>query len=273
VSDLVRSTLDVDVGVARLTLNRPERRNALSAELVEELKDGLAAADADERVRVVALAGEGPDFCAGADLAEVAAAVDEGVLASLHDAEALGDLFLLLRRMETPVVAQVHGRALAGGCGLATACDLVVAAEDARFGYPEVRLGFVPAMVMAILRRSVGEKHAFELVATGEAIGAGRAAEIGLVNRVFPTERFQEDAGRFVGELAQRSASALVLSKRLLYQIDGVSFESAIRAGAEVNALARLTDDCQQGIRAFLERGRSGGADGDGRSSGEGEER
>jgi methylglutaconyl-CoA hydratase len=156
--------------------------------------------------------------------------------------------------MDTPVVAAVHGRALAGGCGLATACDLVLASSEASFGYPEVRLGFVPAMVMAILRRSVGEKQALELISLGDSIGAERAAAIGLVNRVIPADEFEQGVEEFLGELASRSASAVSLGKRLLYQIDGASFESAIRAGAQVNALARLTDDCREGIRLFLDR-------------------
>jgi methylglutaconyl-CoA hydratase len=248
------SSVDESTGVARITLNRPERRNALDGILVEELKDSLALAGADERVRVVALGGSGKDFCAGADLAELQAAVAAGAEASLAEAQALGDLFLLIRRLEKPVVALVHGRALAGGAGLATACDLVLATEDARIGYPEVRLGFVPAMVMAILRRSVGEKRAFELIALGDAIDAETALHLGLVNRVFPAATFEEDAAQVLGNLASRSASALALSKRLLYQIDGSSFEAAIRAGAQVNVIARLTDDCQEGVRRFLEK-------------------
>lgn len=252
--ELVRNEVDGEAGIARIILNRPERRNALNGELVAELMDSLALAESDERIRVVALSGEGPDFCAGADLEEVQEVVEQGVLASLVDAETLGDLFLLLRRMDTPVVAVVHGRALAGGCGLATACDMVVARTDARFGYPEVRLGFVPAMVMAILRRSVGEKRAFELISLGETITAETAVSIGLANRVFTAERFETDVEGFLRELASRSESAVRLGKRLLYQIDGASFEAAIRAGAQVNALARLTDDCRAGIGAFLDR-------------------
>lgn len=246
--------LDEASGVNRIVLNRPERRNALSAILIDELKDALSHAGADDRVRVVGLAGAGPDFCAGADLREIQTSVEEGVLASLAEADALGELFLLLRRLEKPVVACVQGRALAGGCGLATACDLVVAAESARFGYPEVKLGFVPAMVMAILRRAVGERRAFELIALGEAVDATTAREFGLVCRVFPDEGFRESADGFLADLAGRSASALALSKRLLYRLDGADFEAGIRSGAEMNALARLTDDCQEGIRRFLER-------------------
>lgn len=242
-----------DAGVKRIALDRPGQRNALNAALVAELKDALALADADERVRVVMLTGEGPDFCAGADLREVRESIEAGVLESLADAESLGELFLLLRKLRKPVVAAVHGRALAGGCGLATACDLVVAASDSQFGYPEVRLGFVPAMVMAILRRSVGEKRAFELIVLGDRIDAETAREYGLVSRVFPAEEFEAHAEEYAVRLAERSASALALSKQLLYQIDGMSFEAAIRTGAEVNAIARLTPDCQEGIRRFLE--------------------
>lgn len=252
--ELVRNDVDGKAGIARIILNRPERRNALNTGMVTELMDSLALADADDRIRVVALSGAGPDFCAGADLEEIREAVDQGILASLVDAEALGELFLLLRRMDTPVIAVVHGSALAGGCGLATACDMVLAASDARFGYPEVRLGFVPAMVMAILRRSVGEKRAFELISLGETIEAEVAESIGLVNRVFPAENFEAEVDGFLRELSSRSASAVSLGKRLLYQIDGASFEAAIRTGAQVNALARLTDDCQDGIDTFLER-------------------
>lgn len=241
-------------GVTWIRLDRPERRNALNAALVRELKEALGAADADERVRLVALAGNGPDFCAGADLGEVQAAVEEGAMASLADAASLGELFLLIRQLGKPVVAVVEGRALAGGCGLATSCDLVLASGSARFGYPEVRLGFVPAMVMAILRRNVGEKRAFELIATGEVLDAATACEWGLVNEVFPNATFDEDTDGYLGDLASRSASALALSKRLLHHTDGASFEAAIAAGAEVNALARLTDDFQEGIRRFLDK-------------------
>ena len=250
----LRVAIDEATGISRVTLDRPERRNALNRALVDELKDALAAARSDERVRVVAIAGSGPDFCAGADLRELQEAVEAGPAASLEEAQALGDLFVLIRSVEKPVVALVHGRALAGGAGLATACDLVLARADARFGYPEVRLGFVPAMVMAILRRSVGEKRAFELIALGNPVDAETACEYGLVNRVIPAESFERDATAFLEELSARSASAVALSKRLLYQIDGVSFEAAIREGAQVNVIARQTDDCREGIRRFLER-------------------
>lgn len=253
-SALVELSVDAGTGVARVVLSRPERRNALNAQMVAELGDALTEAEADEDASVVSLWGAGPDFCAGADLGEIRNAVEAGIMENLADADALGELFLQLRGLEKPVVAAVEGRALAGGCGLATACDLVLAAEDAEFGYPEVSIGFVPAMVMAMLRRAVGEKRAFELVATGERISAERAREYGIVARVFPAGEFPERANRFLEALAGNSASAMALSKRLLYHIDGQDFRAAVASGAEVNALARLTDDCREGIERFLER-------------------
>jgi methylglutaconyl-CoA hydratase len=245
---------DPPTGVARLVLNRPEQRNALNSALVNALTDALSGADADDAVRVVAIQGAGSDFCAGADLRELWETMEAGAEASLTEAEALGQLFMLPRRMAKPVVAVVRGRALAGGCGLATACDLVLASSGARFGYPEVKLGFVPAMVMAILRRSVGEKRAFELISLGDMIDATTAVDYGLVNRVFPEEEFDRRSGDFLADLAGRSASALGLSKRLLYRIDGDSFEASIRAGIEVNVAARMTEDCRQGVRRFLDK-------------------
>ena len=144
-----------DGGVRRLILNRPDKRNALNAELVAALKAALREADADDAVRVVAIEGAGKDFCSGADLSALRKIAESSVMENLEDVDDLAELFLLPRRMRKPVVACVRGRALAGGCGLATACDMVLAAETAEFGYPEVRIGFVPAMVMAILRRNV----------------------------------------------------------------------------------------------------------------------
>lgn len=249
----VRWEPDPEAGTGWIVLDDPDRRNALNARLVEELKEALRRAGEEEEVSVVGLRGEGPDFCAGADLQEVHDSIEAGVMSTLEDAESLGELFLAIRDLPKPVVAAVHGNALAGGAGLATACDLVVASDDASLGYPEVKLGFVPAMVMAILRRSLGEKQAYEMVALGDPVDAETARRYGLVCRVFPADEFREDADAFLSELAGRSASALSLSKRLLHQIDDASFESGLRAGAEVNALARFTEDCREGIRRFLE--------------------
>lgn len=245
-------------GVLTLTLNRPDKRNALNAELVAHLYTELAEAAADDGVRVIVLQGAGSDFCAGADLAAMERiATDADPVSNVHDAEELGAILVLMRRHPRPIVAAVHGHALAGGAGLATACDLVLAREDAVFGYPEVHLGFVPAMVMALLRRAVGEKVAFDLVARGRRIDAHRALELGLANEVVAADGWEEGVREYAREIAQLSASAVSLIKRLFYGMDGLSFDESIARGAEVNALARLTPDTREGLRRFLE-GRRG---------------
>lgn len=241
-------------GVRRLVLNRPDKRNALNAELIAALKAALRQADGDDPVRVVVVEGAGKDFCSGADLSALRKIAESSVMENLEDVDELAELFLLPRRMRKPVVACVRGRALAGGCGLATACDIVLAAETAEFGYPEVKIGFVPAMVMAILRRNVSEKRAFELIVAAQPIAAAEAERIGLINHVWPDSDFDRQAELFVAELARRSPSAVQLSKRLLYHADGMGFEAALRSGADVNVVARMTEDMKAGVARFLER-------------------
>jgi methylglutaconyl-CoA hydratase len=241
-------------GIARITLNRPDKRNALDAELISEVKDAIGASARDPECRVVLLAGSGKDFCSGADLAGLEKTAQAGVLENMDDARHMADLFLMIRKHPRPVIAAVQGRALAGGCGLATACDIILASESAQFGYPEVNIGFVPAMVMAILRRSVSEKAAFELVATGEIVSAARALDLGLVHHVYPAGQFTSEVDAYVSRLASKSASAVMLSKRLLYQMDSMSFEAALEAGVQTNAIARMTEDCRRGVEKFLKR-------------------
>ncbi len=245
-------------GVAEVVLSRPEKRNALDDRTIADLKAAFSRLAEDDSVRVLLLRGAGKDFCAGADLSQLERiAAEAGPLENLADAASLGELFVLMRRLPKPIVAAVHGHAFAGGAGLATACDIVLSADDAVFGYPEVHLGFVPAMVMALLRRTSSEKVAFELAARGDRIGAEQARDLGLVNRVFAPETLQEDAREYARDLAGRSPSALRLIKRLLYGMDGMSFDQAIARGAEINALARMDEDCREGVRGFLEsRGR-----------------
>src|SRR5258707_10014562 len=200
-------------GIARVTLNRPDKRNALDQELIAEVKDAVAAAGRDPECRVVLVSGAGKDFCSGADLAGLEKTAQAGVLDNMSDAHNMAELFLMMRNHRRPIVAAVQGRALAGGCGLATACDIVLASESAQFGYPEVNIGFVPAMVMAILRRSVSEKAAFELVATGEIVPQERAYEIGVIQRIYPDAQFAGEVEAYVARLASKSASAVMLSK------------------------------------------------------------
>jgi methylglutaconyl-CoA hydratase len=240
--------------VALVTLNRPEKRNALNDELIEGLKAAVRDADANEAVRAVLITGAGADFCSGADLSALQKISESSITENLDDAESLMELFALIRRVRVPVVAAVRGRALAGGCGLATACDLVLAAASSRFGYPEVKIGFVPAMVMAILRRNVSEKRAFELITRGAEISAQEAERLGLVNHVFDDDAFESQVEKYVAGFEKVSRTAVMLTKRLLYHMDGMTFDAALQSGADVNAIARMTEDCQKGIERFLKK-------------------
>jgi methylglutaconyl-CoA hydratase len=252
-----RVRVEVSNGVAQLTLNRPEKRNALDAQTVSELKSALCSAQENPDVHVILLRGAGKDFCAGADLAQLERiAAGASPLENLDDAMAIGNLFVDMRRNDTPIIAAVQGNAIAGGAGLATACDVVIAADNAVLGYPEVHLGFVPAMVMALLRRTVGEKRAFDLVARGDLITAHDALQLGIVTRVTSADELEKDSLAYANALANRPSSAVRLKKRLLYGMDGLSFEEAIARGAEVNTLARFTDECRDGVRRFLDKQR-----------------
>ena len=239
---------------ARITLNRPDKRNALNDELIAALKIALHRANDDDQVAVVVITGAGSDFCSGADLAALQKISNASVAENLEDARSLMEVFTLIRSLRPPVIAAVRGRALAGGCGLASACDIVLAARSSRFGYPEVKIGFVPAMVMAILRRNVSEKRAFELLTLGAEISSEEAFGMGLVNRLLDDEAFDDEVDAFVAQFMKTSSSAVALTKRLLYQTDAMSFEDALHCGVDTNVTARLSEDCQKGIGRFLKK-------------------
>ncbi len=240
-------------GVARITLNRPEKRNAITSEMMSTLRNALQRAADDSTVRVLLIRGAGKDFCAGLDLSEVLKSAEDAH-AAFTSARKLGDLYIAMRSHPKPIIAAVQGRALGGGAGIATASDLIIAAEAAQFGYPEVKLGFIPAIVATMLRRAVNERQAMELALTGESLSASRAYAVGLINRVVPDAEFDTAVERYVAALAENSATAMSLSKRLLYETDGMSFEASIEAGVQANVQVRTTDDFKRGVERFLKK-------------------
>lgn len=247
--------LSETIGSVRiLTLNRPEKRNALNDALVSALRGALNDADADGNLRSIIIRGAGKDFCSGADLQSLRKISESSYEENLEDARSLGELFLMIRRLKVPVIAAVHGRALAGGFGLAMACDLILANSTAIFGYPEVKISFVPAMVAALVRRSMSEKDAFATLTLGHEMSAADLRVRGLVHTLFNDESFEEDAIAFAAQYSKISRSAVEMTKRLLYEIEVMSFDEAIERGAQVNAAARMSDDCKKGIAKFLEK-------------------
>lgn len=245
--------VDVKDGVASVTLNRPEVRNALNATLIRELEQAFGKLEADEAARVIVLEGAGDKaFCAGADLKGVG---DRGT--TLQARESFGGLARILEamaRMKTPVIAKVHGFALAGGCGLAAGCDIVVAADDAVFGLPEIKIGLLPLIVMAPILRSVGRKRGMLMVLSGEQVSAREAYEMGLVSRLVPRAELSPAVDALARSLAGFSPTALGLAKEAAATVAGMEYGASLRYLREMITLVALSDDAREGIKAFFEK-------------------
>ncbi len=250
------ATLDVhqDHDLLHVTLNDPERANALSPGMVQEVTDLYGRDLRSEGVRAVLLAGAGKHFSAGADLAHLKELKDADLEQNRIESKKLEDLFEAILTQEALTVALVRGACVAGGCGVATAHDFVVAAEDARFMYSEVRIGFVAALVATYLPLRVRGNHVKELLLNPDFVEAPRALEMGLVDRVVPagelTERGRELA---VSILEKGSSESIARTKRLLWRVSGLPLEESLHQAAEANARARMTDDCRHGVAHFLE--------------------
>jgi len=242
-----------DSGVATLTLNRPDKRNAISYELIEEL---LAALDevARSSALVLILTGAGKAFCSGMDLDNLKALVGRSSEQNLKDSETMGHLFRSLYDFPRPTIAAVNGAAIAGGCGLATLCDFTLAVPEAKFGYTEVRIGFVPAIVSTFLVRQIGEKHARDLLLTGRIIDTDEAHRIGLINEVVSPEKLGSRTRELALQLLENSPASLVCTKRLLSEHARVELDAQIRSAVRENAAIRGTHDFREGISSFLEK-------------------
>ncbi|HEY7203471.1 MAG TPA: enoyl-CoA hydratase-related protein [Methylomirabilota bacterium] len=245
--------VDVAAGVARVTLNRPAVRNALNPAMLAELDSALRRLEDDPAARAIVLRGAGDRaFCAGADLKGVG---DRGT--TLQARESFGGLARILElmaRMRTPIIAQVRGYALAGGCGLAAGCDVVVAADDAIFGLPEIRVGLLPLVVMAPILRAVGRKRAMLMILSGEPVTAREAYEMGLVSRLVPAADLESAVSALATTLAGYSPTALGLAKEAASMVPDLEYGAALRYLREMITLVALSDDAREGIAAFFEK-------------------
>jgi len=253
-SEVVTIVRHETLPLATLLLNRPDKRNALNAELVHELGVAHRALLEDESVRVIALRGAGTAFCAGADLASIQALQSATPEENLNDSRNLRDLFTQLYESPKPLIAAVDGPALAGGAGLATVCDFVIATSESVIGYPEVKIGFVAAMVMVFLTRQIGERKARDLLLTGRALKARAAMEFGLINQVVPQAKLDDALEALATKLIANAPQAMALTKELLPDVWGGELLDALDRAADANVHARATSDCREGIAAFLEK-------------------
>lgn len=254
---MTRIRLEQAGAIGRIILCRPDRKNAIDSEMAVELLAACTQLEQDGQIRVIHLAADGEDFCVGADIHALTTGLGLASEGHRQDAEAYGRVLLGIRSLMKPVVCSVHGRALGAGTGLATACDLVLAHEAAEFGYPEVRFGAVPALVMALLRRTVGEKHAADLVLTGRVISAEEGERIGLVSRTLPAASYEQDVLSVLKGIAASPGTSLALTKWLLYKLDALSFEDGVAAGVVTDVETRATAEFQEGVRRMAEEDRA----------------
>jgi methylglutaconyl-CoA hydratase len=252
--DAIKIEIDGKLGAATVFLNRPDKRNALSSELVSALSAELDTLRHNDAVRSVFIRGNGPAFCAGADLVEIRAMQNASVHENQANSHMLRDFFIKLYTFPKPTCAVVHGAALAGGCGLATCCDFVIATRDATFGYPEVKIGFIPAIVMVLLTHQIGERHARDLCLSGRSMDADEAHRVGLVSKVVVQADLDATVHALAEQLRANAPQAMATVKRMFWRLHGMSTEDGLVWASDMNAMARSTDECREGIAAFLEK-------------------
>jgi methylglutaconyl-CoA hydratase len=237
-------------------LNRPEKRNALDDITIAELRQALSAAERADEVRVVVLSGSGSAFCAGADIEYLSKLSTYGFEENKEDSLSLMRLFSQIYTLRKPVIAKVRGSAIAGGCGLVTVCDFALAAEEtARFGYSEVHIGFLPAIVMVFLIKRIGEGKARELILAGELIDAKEAEKIGLITKSVPDQMLDDAVDGLAQQLSDKNSPAsMARAKEMFSKLDGLNLVDALDYAANMNALTRMTEDFKKGLKGFLER-------------------
>lgn len=241
--------------IAYITLARAEKRNALSYEMVTELKEAFTQTSRDSEAKVVILQAEGKAFCAGADLAYLQQLQNNTFEENLEDSAHLKELFYQIYTHPKVIIAAIQGHAIAGGCGLATVCDFSISVEEAKFGYTEVKIGFIPAIVSMFLIRKIGEGKAKELLLSGDLITAQEAQNMTLINQVVNTENLQETVESLAQKLIKNnSAESMALTKQMMATIQEKSLEASLEYASEMNAKARATEDCKKGISAFLNK-------------------
>jgi methylglutaconyl-CoA hydratase len=239
--------------VATIALTVPEKRNAISAQMIADLLGAFEHAER-ERARVVILTGSGKAFCAGMDLEELQQLAQQPLQKNLENARRISKLFYRLYSFPMPIIAAVNGAAIAGGCGIATLADFTLAVPEAKFGYTEVRIGFMPALISVFLRRQVGEKHARDLLLSGRIFDAAEAFRLGLVTEIVPAETLMARAREIAANLLAASPTAIVRAKKFLLRFDEAAVRAELEAATEANAEIRSTADFREGLSAFLEK-------------------
>lgn len=246
---------EVSERIGYITLNRPDKRNALNFVVIRELKEAFSHMEQNPEVKVIVLRANGKAFCAGADLEYMQKLQEYSYNENLMDSANLMELFKQIYRLNKIVIAQIEGHALAGGCGLANLADFSFSVPEAKFGYTEVKIGFIPAIVMVFLIRKIGEGKARELLLTGDLISAHKAHSIGLINDVLPADTIAEEVRNFALRLCkENSYSSMEVTKKMMADVQNMTLDEGLMFAARMNAHSRSTEECKTGIHNFLNK-------------------
>jgi methylglutaconyl-CoA hydratase len=244
----------VEGGIADIMLNRPDKMNSLDENLIFELTDLFRDFNVNDEVKCIVMSGAAGNFCSGLYLDYLQKISEFNILQNKEDSRKFKDMLLAIYNCSKPTIAKVSGYALAGGCGIASCCDFIIADETAKFGYTEVKIGFIPAIVMLFLLKRVSETHARDLLLTSRIIDSPEALRMGLINHVVPSTDLDSTVNELAVSLMKNSASSIKLTKEMFSTISGMSFENALEYACDMNAITRMTDDCKAGIAKFLKR-------------------
>jgi methylglutaconyl-CoA hydratase len=247
-------TVSSQANLARVTLARPDVRNAFNADVIRELRDTFTSLSDDPHVRAVVLAGEGPSFCGGADINWMRGALELSYDENVADAEGMSMMFRAIDRCSKPVIGRIHGAALGGGSGLTAVCDIAIASDDALFGFTEVKLGIIPAVISPFVLSKIGQSHARALFLTGERFDAARALRIGLVHQVVAPDVLDAAVDATVAQIMTAGPSAVAAAKRLVPTVLSATYDDTLGITANAIARQRTSPEGQEGLRAFLER-------------------
>ena len=249
-----RLLIEENGGTKRIILNRPEKRNSLDELMIEELGDAVNKISDDKETRSVVITGAGGNFCSGLFLDYLQKISEFDIIQNKEDSQRFKNLLLSIYNCKKPTIAMVEGYALAGGCGIASACDLIVASKNSQFGYTEVKIGFIPAIVMIFLLKKVTESHAKDLLLTSRFIDADEAYRMGFVNHVAEEGKVEEVTGKICEGLNKLPMSSMRLTKEMFTNVSSMSFDAALEYAVDLNAITRMTEECQNGISNFLNK-------------------
>jgi methylglutaconyl-CoA hydratase len=244
----------VEGGVAEIVLNRPEKMNSLDEKLIDDLRGMMNDFSVNKEVKVIVISGAEGNFCSGLYLDYLQKISEYDILQNKEDSGKFKDMLLSIYNCPKPVIAKVSGYCLAGGCGIASACDIIVADETAKFAYTEVKIGFIPAIVMMFLLKRVSETHAKDLLLTARMINSEEALRIGLINHIVSSAEIESKTAEVCKELIKNSASSIKLTKEMFGAVSGMDFDKALEYACDLNAITRMTPDCKTGVAKFLNK-------------------